>query len=86
MTENQIKANIKTCVTPESLVQWILHAINEQKNTAYENGYISGYQQGVEYMAGCAHDLINNNMIKNIEREVKSSINSRLAEIDAKQN
>ena len=57
MTEAEVKANIKTCATPEALVAWIMHTINEIKKAREDDVYIEGYQKGVEEMAMAAKNV-----------------------------
>jgi hypothetical protein len=57
MTEAEIKAQIKTCATPQALVAWIMHVLDEAKKAREDDVYIEGFQKGVEEMAMRARDV-----------------------------
>jgi hypothetical protein len=57
MTEAEIKAQIKTCATPQALVAWIMHVLDEAKKARDEDVYIEGFQKGVEEMAMRAREV-----------------------------
>jgi hypothetical protein len=57
MTEAEIKAQIKTCATPQALVAWIMHVLDEAKKARDEDVYIEGFQKGVDEMAMRAREV-----------------------------
>jgi hypothetical protein len=57
MTEAEIKAQIKTCATPQALVAWIKHVLDEAKKARDEDVYIEGFQKGVDEMAMRAREV-----------------------------
>jgi flagellar biosynthesis/type III secretory pathway protein FliH len=48
MTDKEIKAMLKTCVTPEAVVEWVKRELAYMYSEGYTNGHRAGKLEGLK--------------------------------------